>query len=308
MQSILNTKPRHTATAVNLSDEQLRLLQINELEMLVEVDRICKKNGIRYSLDGGTLLGAIRHKGFIPWDDDADVIFTRHEYAKFFRACKEDLDRSRFFLQDYRTDSGYWWGHAKLRRKGTEYVRTGQEHMKYKTGVNIDLFVVDNVPDNRVLRELYYDINFCIRKIMYSELGKKTADSVGMRVLYQVLDCFPKDKGFKLRNALALRCNQHNTKLVSHLLLQYPKRCKYGMPAECFESYINVEFEGMVFDGFKKYDLYLRTHYGDYMQLPPKEQRHGINTASKIHLMDMTLEDIQRRYEKENKPLREKHG
>ena len=114
---------------VILSPEDLRTLQLLELEMLVEVDRICRKYGIEYSLDGGTLLGAVRHKGFIPWDDDADVIFTRHEYVRFCRACKKELDTERFFLQDYRTDPNYRWGYAKLRRKGTEFVRLGQEHM-----------------------------------------------------------------------------------------------------------------------------------------------------------------------------------
>ena len=74
-------------TIVKLSDEQHRNLQLNELELIVEVDRICRKYNINYSLDGGTLLGAVRHKGFVPWDEDADVIFTRHEYAKFYRAC-----------------------------------------------------------------------------------------------------------------------------------------------------------------------------------------------------------------------------
>lgn len=77
-------------TIVKLSDEQHRNLQLNELELIVEVDRICRKYNINYSLDGGTLLGAVRHKGFVPWDEDADVIFTRHEYAKFYRACKKN--------------------------------------------------------------------------------------------------------------------------------------------------------------------------------------------------------------------------
>ena len=123
---------------VELSQKDLRTLQLIELEMIVEVDRICKKNDIKYSLDGGTLLGAVRHKGFIPWDDDADLIFTRHEYAKFYRACKKDLDTSRFFLQEYRTDENYRWGYAKLRRKGTEFIRLNQEQMKYRTGVCIE--------------------------------------------------------------------------------------------------------------------------------------------------------------------------
>ena len=81
-------------TIVKLSDEQHRNLQLNELELIVEVDRICRKYNISYSLDGGTLLGAVRHKGFVPWDEDADVIFTRHEYAKFYRACKKELKKN----------------------------------------------------------------------------------------------------------------------------------------------------------------------------------------------------------------------
>ena len=83
---------------VILSKEDLRKLQLIQTEMLAEVDRICRKNRIQYSLDGGTLLGAVRHKGFVPWDDDADIVFTRHEYAKFYRACKKDLDTERFFF------------------------------------------------------------------------------------------------------------------------------------------------------------------------------------------------------------------
>lgn len=73
---------------INLSEKELRNLQLIELEMLIEVDRICRKNNIKYSLDGGTLLGAIRHKGFIPWDDDLDVMFTHVEYENFIRLAK----------------------------------------------------------------------------------------------------------------------------------------------------------------------------------------------------------------------------
>ena len=129
------------ADRIILSQKDLRTLQLNELDLILEVHRICKKNGIRFSLDGGTLLGAARNQGFIPWDDDADVIFLREEYEKFFDVCKTDLNADRFFLQDYRTDPEYRWGYAKLRLKGTEFVRLGQEKMKYTTGVCIDIFV-----------------------------------------------------------------------------------------------------------------------------------------------------------------------
>ena len=162
---------------IQLSEEERRTLQLNELQLLLEVYRICRKYKIRYSLDGGTLLGAARHQGFIPWDDDADVVFLRDDYEKFYTVCQRYLDHGRFFLQDYRTDAEYRWGYAKLRLKGTEFVRVGQEHMKYRTGVCIDIFVLDRVSDSNFVRRWDYFQLFCIRKALYSELGKVAADS-----------------------------------------------------------------------------------------------------------------------------------
>ena len=136
---------------VKIEGELLRKLQMTELEMLIEVDRICRKYNIQYFLDGGTLLGAIRHNGFIPWDDDADIIMLRGEYEKFCKACKKELDTERFFLQDYRTDKHYLWGFAKMRRNHTTFLREGQEHVKCHTGVCIDIFYCDNIPDDPLL-------------------------------------------------------------------------------------------------------------------------------------------------------------
>lgn len=160
---------------VKLNNEQLRLLQLNELAMLIEVDRICRKNNIKYTLAGGTMLGAVRHKGFIPWDDDIDVRFKREEYEKFYEACKKDLDNEHFFLQEYRTDPNYRWGYSKMRLKGSEFIRIGQEHMHYVTGVNIDIFITDNIPDNAIQRRIQIIKSYCLRKIMYSEVGMKNS-------------------------------------------------------------------------------------------------------------------------------------
>lgn len=288
---------------IELSEDDKRLLQLNILELIVEVDRICKKNNIQYSLDGGTLLGAIRHQGFVPWDDDGDVIFTRAEYEKFFEACKDDLDTEHFFLQEYRTDEGYRWGYAKLRLLGTDVVRKGHESLRFRSGVCIDIFVNDNVPDNKIVRYLYYWNNFILRKILYSEMGRHNSKSAFLRGWYNLIyKIVPKSVPFAIRNYWASKCNEKETELVSHLLFPYPKKsCRYGMPSECFKSYIDVEFEGMLFKGFEKYDKYLQLLYGDYMKLPPVEKRKGQLNPVVFEIENVSLEQIRAKYYNDNK-------
>ena len=133
---------------IQLSAQEIRQLQMIQLEMLIEDDRICRKFDIQYNIIAGTLLGTVRHGGYIPWDDDADVALLRPEYEKFRKACKTDLDTSRFYFQDHRNTKGYRWGYGKLRRKGTLFHREYQEHLPYRQGVFIDIFPLDGVPDN----------------------------------------------------------------------------------------------------------------------------------------------------------------
>lgn len=276
--------------AYEISQEELKKLQKIELEMLIEIDRICRKNGISYSLDGGTLLGAVRHKGFIPWDDDIDVIMLRHEYTKFRNACKKELDKKRFFLQDYRSDKGYRWGYAKMRRNGTEFVRLGQEHVRQRhNGVFLDIFVVDNVPDEWLLRRLHHFACFAVRKGLYSEVGRLREENPFARGIYSLMSKVPRDFYFKVRNALAKPLHGKRTKLISHYTLEYPAHCRYGLPRECFDETIDMDFEGYKFPGFKKYDLYLGTYYGDYMTLPPKEKQVPHLTVSKLKLIEPEL-------------------
>ena len=156
-----------------LNETTLRQLQMIELEILVEVDRICRKNGIHYSLTGGTLLGAVRHGAFIPWDDDADISMLRKEYVKFQDACKRDLDKERFYFQDIENTPGYRWGYGKVRRKGTVFLRENQEDMPYEQGVFIDIFPRDGIPDGVFLRKFHAMCCFCMRKICGLQLEEE---------------------------------------------------------------------------------------------------------------------------------------
>lgn len=268
---------------VKIEGELLRKLQLMELEMLIEVDRICRKYDIQYFLDGGTLLGAVRHDGFIPWDDDADIIMLHEEYEKFYNACKKELNTERFFLQDYRTDKHYLWGFAKMRRNGTTFLREGQEHVKCHTGVCIDIFYCDNIPDNPLLRRLHYFYCYCIRKGQYSSVGKKAENSAFLRAWYTLISKIPRDFWFWQLEMLADRTSRKRTRLVRHVTFPFPKQCRYGMPRKFYDQSMEKDFEGYSFKIFKHYDSYLKMLYGDYMNLPPLENRQ-VHPASKVKL------------------------
>ena len=199
---------------IYLDDEKLRQLQMIQLELLKEVDRIQPKNNIKYTIIGGTLLGAVRHGGFIPWDDDADVAMLRPEYEKFRKACKTELDQTRFVFQDHRNTKGYRWGYGKLRMKNTLFLREYQEHMPYFQGVFIDIFPLDNVPDSYPLRCIHNFSCFCIRKVLWSEVGKYADKSLTKRKVYSVLSRIPIKKVFQIYHFFIRFSNKKKTKMV----------------------------------------------------------------------------------------------
>ena len=255
---------------IHIDKESLRKIQLTQLEMLCEVDRICKKCGIHYNIIAGTLLGAVRHGGFIPWDDDADVALLRSEYVKFREACKTELDTSRFEFQDHEVTPGYLWGYGKLRRKGTLFLREHQEHLPYFQGIFIDIFPLDGVPDIYFLRCIHNFNCFCIRKALWAEVGRIADRSAFKRGLYSLLSKIPKKRIFK-RYAKFTKKNA-GSGWVRRLTFPTPNR-KYGYLREWYENSADIKFEGVTFSGIKDYDAYLSFKFGDYMTLPPEEKR-----------------------------------
>ncbi len=267
---------------IEIDKDMLRSLQLIQLEMLKEVDRICRKCGIRYNIIAGTLLGAVRHGGYIPWDDDADVAFLRPEYEKFRKACKKELDTTRFVFQDHRNTKGYRWGYGKLRMKNTLFLRQHQEHMPYFQGVFIDIFPLDNVPDNYCMRCVHNFSCFCIRKVLWSEVGKYSDKSTVKRSIYTMLSKISLEKVVYVYHLLITKSNRKKTKWVRILMFPTPNT-QYGYLRKWYENSMKIKFEGLEFYGIKDYDEYLSFKFGEYMKLPPDEKQKT-HPVSKIKI------------------------
>ena len=249
----------------------LRKLQMVELEMLAELDRICRENNISYILDGGTMLGAVRHGGFIPWDDDVDVRMLRKNYDRFCEICKTQLDK-KYFLQTYQTDPGYRWGYAKLRRKGTLFLRKNQENMKYEQGIFLDIFPIDGTPDYLVLRKIHKFRCFCVRKILWSMVGKKESKNFLKKLVYSILSKLPEHTVKKMYKSLILKFDPNTTEVVRTLTYPAPKKLD-GYYRKWFAETAPILFEGYEFEGVKDYEGWLTFEFGDYMKLPPEDKR-----------------------------------
>ena len=274
---------------IEINQQDLDRMKKIELEMLVELDRICRKHEIKYNLCAGTLLGAVRHKGFIPWDDDIDVRMLRSEYKRFCEACKTELDSTRFFWQTYDTDPGYRWEFGRMLRKGTEYVRVGQETLKQKTGVFIDVFPSDGVPTRWISKKIYYKTAFVCRKILWSPVGARLCEKRWQRIGFRLLSILPAKLPFFLFDCLAARNDERNAERVCCMGLKSDKNVfndgekiqKFGLKREWHTDLIEMEFEGHLFWAPKDYDGWLVEAFGTrYMELPPVEKRKIHHTVS----------------------------
>ena len=275
-----------------LNPEEFRRLQLVETELLVEFDRVCRLHNIDYVISSGTLLGAVRHTGFIPWDDDADIMMLRQDYERF-KTVMNDLNPDICFFQDHTTDPEYRWGYGKLRRTGTEYIRLGQEHMKNKTGINVDIFPYDDVPMSTIGQMIQDFYCYCCRKILWSEVGRKNSrgfmklwwsmlSRISVSRVFKWLDRYVKKSRNDKPNKVRILCFTS----IGKLYYKHPLKDRYGIPKEWFTERAEFEFEGHQLIGTKDYDACLKFWYDDYMKLPPEDQREQHAPVSSIDFGD----------------------
>lgn len=271
-----------------MTPEILSVMHKLQLEILLEINRICRKHGIQYWLSAGTLLGAVRHQGFIPWDDDADVQMLREDYERFCKVCPQELDNKRFFWQTIDTDPGYRWTYGKVRRKGTRYVRSGQEHMNAVTGVFADVIPIDGRPDNRFMDWIQYNACRYARRILWSPVGAVQEKNAVKRFLYRILSKIPKDFVYSVYMCFATRYSPNECRRVTRYCFDIFNKQTHrdGRLSIWFQGAVDVSFEGHCFPAPLGAEEELRYYYGNYMELPAVEDRHGNTPASLIELPD----------------------
>lgn len=254
--------------AIQEYKSEINELQKIQLSMLKDFDAVCQKHRISYQLFSGTALGAVRHKGFIPWDDDIDVVMLREDYERFFDSASKELDSNKYYVQ--REFSEHWpMFFSKLRLNGTTYIEKYHSHdARIHQGIYIDIFPCDNLSDNRLMQKLQYiSSKIVIAKSLYAR-GYETNSTV-KKCFMQFCRILPTEP-FK---RLCIRRNDSSS-LKVHTFFGGGKKFERSIYLrEWFEQSVKMRFEDSEFPVSAHYDEMLRVMYGDYMVMPTLEQR-----------------------------------
>lgn len=253
---------------MKIDKDYKKKLQLKILEIVKYIDSICTKYNIEYYLIYGSALGAVRHQGFIPWDDDFDIGMTYENYNKFIDVCKEELDSNKYFLQSMETDQNYYLSFIKLRDITTTLIEEDNKNIDIIRSVYVDIFPIVGVPNSKFKRSIF-------------EINRAFALSANINVINNkflyfifkiILKIFGKKRIIKV-------CTK---KCVKYSCKDYDTWCSVfdgdGMDVNTTSKYImgtptKVKFEDMYLPIPEKYDKYLKQIYGDYMKIPSEKQK-----------------------------------
>lgn len=252
----------------------LRKVQLVQLKIAEEIKRICNENGIKYFLTTGTLLGAVRHKGFIPWDDDLDIGMPRNDYDKFLEIAPQKLS-SGYFLQTWRNDKDYPLAFAKLRKSGTSFIQSEFKDMDMHHEIWVDIFPYDAFPDDAKDRKIHI-FKLRIYRALISVKCKRKEWLLHKNPIWSYLKHIPfilyaltqkRERIFDKYEMVLKKYNNSDTKNVTMISENWV------VPRKCIEHFSEHIFEKVMFSVPEYSDLFLRETYGDYMKLPPENER-----------------------------------
>lgn len=264
------------------TDDEIKHLQEVELIILKDVVKILEKHNLNYYMYGGSLLGTVRHKGFIPWDDDIDIILFREDFDKALDILNDELpDKYTLVQMNYIDDC--FGSFAKVSLKGTTFSRWYTSYVNYETGINIDLFILDNIPKSDFLGKLHHRgyvfcyqfvINSCIKVDMYTKFRTKLH-----HLFHDILSFIPINRK-TWKNLLTKEMTFFNNKETERVTDCFNLAGYMAYQRDDFEPAIKAKFEDLEVRIPKNYDKLLTQIYGDYMKIPPEEDRY--NAAPEI--------------------------
>lgn len=284
---------------INKEGTELRKLQLVEVEILDEIVRLCNKHNLQYFLMAGTCLGAIRHSGFIPWDDDIDIAMPREDYEKFLDIALDELDK-KYFLQYYKTDKDYYLGFAKVRKNNTTFVTEGFDKKKGHQGFFVDIFPIDynTNADSKILK-LEVSLARCIIETLKYKNGNLYFKHLRRPWLSILFIPFTNRMLQRIVNWLYKLNNKKEHKYAAIYSNIYHYR-KDIYPFDKVFPGKNVTFEGKEYTVYQDYDFYLTQLYGDYMTIPKKENRVA-HKSLKLFFDEGVILDSRKEYDKLNK-------
>ncbi len=261
----------------NAEGTQLRKVQLRLLDILIEVDKVCRKHDIEYWIDYGTLIGAVRHGGFIPWDDDIDISLMHKDYARLRKVLIEELPE-QFFFQDTTTDPKAFSHYGRIRDKKS-YCYYPYFTKLTEQGLWIDIFQYDEIPSLRMKRAVDFLYRRTYREIhhygdaAYNQTWRRIVNKFFAYLLHPIS---------LIGVTLTRWLGKYNTK-GELSKFEGPQRVDY-------KKYIfpltEISFEGYMFMAPGNYDAHLRNIYGDYMQIPQEEKREQILDMNKVQFYD----------------------
>lgn len=262
---------------MNTSNEEL-ISKIHKvcLYILLAFDKVCRENDLTYFLDSGTALGAVRHGGFIPWDDDVDVGMPRKDYERFLQIGQGELPQD-MFLQTTHTDPLYERNFAKIRLKRTCF----QEYKDLPYGENgffIDIFPFDNVTNNRYRAKIDIIVVRLYYRFLASWWDRKDASSKSRRKIRKIIKIIPKRVILRLNERFVQYCRRYENRDTGYFTCFFWRMSQNRMYRFEVEKMLPVSetlFEGYPVKIARDSDYYLRETYGDYMEIPPENQRSG---------------------------------
>ena len=274
---------------------KLDMLKKLELDMLKEIDRICRKHNINYFLSGGTLLGAVRYGKSIPWDDDLDIGMLRDDFEKFRKVCPRELEKTNFVYASFDTEPDCHYLFDKIRLRNTYFSTEFSSGYRIQNGVFIDVFVYDNTFKSSKLQSLHINLVKTAIRFMNLKWTNKVDKNMNGYLLSVLIRPILKLLTFKTLHGFSEKALSFCRKLKSDYLIDGTglNINRGAFDRKCLEDIIEIDFEGLSVPIPRNYDAFLKHVYGEnYIEEPPLYMRGGTHDFVRLDLGEYISDDI----------------